>query len=199
MSLIRGKYPMSLILLDNISPVAGVFAFPPSGGVNGKNITPDRSRAAPNLGGNVLKEKSKSGDVQILPRDMPDAPSNIPPETWAVLQSAGHAAAVRLLDLIEAPGFSRLKPADQARLIELALTRAHGAPLARSASVALSGTITDAVADSLATLSGHDLPEYAQSRQNGPPDSQPAPAGGVGSQATQDGPQRPRQRRPRFM
>jgi len=84
---------------------------------------------------------------------------DIPPETWALIQQAGHKAAERLLDLIEKPAFSRMKVTDQARLIELALNRAYGPPIQKSATLALSGKISDAVADELARLSEQDLPE----------------------------------------
>jgi hypothetical protein len=88
-------------------------------------------------------------------------PPDIPPETWQALQDAGHSAAERLRDLLQAKAFERLKPSDQARLIELALNRAYGPPIKREMSLTLSGNVSDAVAASLARLSAVDLPEFA--------------------------------------
>ena len=89
-------------------------------------------------------------------------PDNIPPATWQALSEAGHQAAERLLDLIKAKSFERLKPTDQARLIELALNRAYGPPIKREMSLTLSGNVSDAVAESLGALAGTSLPEFSR-------------------------------------
>jgi hypothetical protein len=88
-------------------------------------------------------------------------PDNIPPATWQALSEAGHVAAERLLDLLQGKSFERLKAGDQARLIELALNRAYGPPIKREMSLTLSGTVSDAVAESLSNLASVDLPEMA--------------------------------------
>jgi len=87
------------------------------------------------------------------------APVAVPPEVWRDLQEAGAAAARRLKDAVASPAFSKLRPADQRALIALALDRAYGPPIKREARLELRGTVSDAVADSLARLSRTDLPE----------------------------------------
>lgn len=105
----------------------------------------------------ALREISDSADSQ---QDAPQAaPSNIPPETWAMLQEAGHSAAERLRDLLQSSSFARLKPGDQARLIELALNRAYGPPIKREMSLTLTGEVSDATSQILASLAERDLPE----------------------------------------
>lgn len=105
-------------------------------------------------------EDDKPEEALSGPSETQDARrGDVPPETWAALSRAGHSAAQRLLELIEGRGWSALKPGDKARLIELALTRAYGPPVQRTASLELRGTVSDAVADSLARLSAVDLPE----------------------------------------
>jgi hypothetical protein len=86
-------------------------------------------------------------------------PTTIPPDVWTQLQAAGATAAERLADLLASKAFERLKPPDQARLIELALNRAYGPPIKREMTLSLSGNVSDAVAASLARLSSADLPE----------------------------------------
>lgn len=93
-------------------------------------------------------------------------PDAMPPEAWEALQQAGTRAAERLRDLIEANSFKRLKPTDQARLIQLALDRAYGPPVKREMSLTLSGTVSDAVAESLGRLASADLPEMRPNRRN---------------------------------
>jgi hypothetical protein len=88
-------------------------------------------------------------------------PDAIPPEVWQDLQGAASMAAQRLRDLIEKKSFERLKPSDQARLIELAFNRAYGPPIKREMSLTLSGTVSDAVAESLGRLAASDLPEFS--------------------------------------
>ena len=68
------------------------------------------------------------------------------------MQSAGEAAAQRLLDLLNSPSFTSYAPSAKARLIELALTRAYGLPVRRSIDVQLSSSDADAVAASLDAL-----------------------------------------------
>jgi len=104
--------------------------------------------------------------VETESAETPDnaRPTSIPAEAWEALQEAGHAAAERLRELITARSFERLRPAEQARLIALALDRAYGPPVKREMTLSLSGDVTDAVADSLARLSGADLPETRKSR-----------------------------------
>lgn len=87
-------------------------------------------------------------------------PDAIPPAVWADLQGAASVAAQRLRDLLEHKSFERLRPSDKARLIELALTRAYGPPIKREMSLTLSGTVSDAVAESLGRLAASDLPEF---------------------------------------
>jgi hypothetical protein len=84
-----------------------------------------------------------------------------------LLQSAGHTAAERLDELLRSSGFKRLRPSEQAKLIELALNRAYGPPIKREMSVTLSGNVSDAVAASLARLSAYDLPENAPKGSRG--------------------------------
>ena len=67
--------------------------------------------------------------------------------------------------MIAAKSFERLKPADQARLIEMALNRAYGPPVKREMTLSLSGTVSDAVAESLGRLAAADLPELRQDRR----------------------------------
>ena len=86
----------------------------------------------------------------------------IPDHVWQVLQQAGDKAAQRLLELLEAASFSKLAPTAQARVIELALTRAYGLPVRRSVNVDLSSSDADAVAASLAALTDA-LPERQRS------------------------------------
>lgn len=110
-------------------------------------------------------EEEKPGEaLTSLPEAQAERRGDIPPETWAALSRAGHSAAQRLLELIEGRGWASLKPGDKARLIELALTRAYGPPVQRTASLELRGTVSDAVADSLARLSAIDLPETGDAR-----------------------------------
>lgn len=104
----------------------------------------------------MTTKKPKAGEGVAKP--VP-APSGIDPETWATIQQAGSAAAVRLLELIEGPGWRSLKASDKAALIRLAFDRAYGPPVQRQATLTLSGSVSDAVADSLARLSAADLPE----------------------------------------
>lgn len=106
-----------------------------------------------------FEEDKPEEALSSLPEARSDRRGDVPPETWAALSKAGHSAAQRLLELIEGRGWSSLKPGDKARLIELALTRAYGPPVQRTASLELRGTVSDAVADSLAKLSAIDLPE----------------------------------------
>ncbi|MDJ0828135.1 MAG: hypothetical protein QNJ16_21885 [Rhodobacter sp.] len=96
----------------------------------------------------------------------PDAPvttspgGDIPPHVWSLLQEAGEAAAEKLLAILTSPTFSTYAPTAQARLIELAMTRAYGLPVRRSVNVELSSDDADAVAASIAALRG-SLPEVA--------------------------------------
>jgi len=96
-------------------------------------------------------------EPQSVDEGRPDA---IPPEAWAALQEAGQAAAERLRDLIAAKSFERLRPSEQARLIQLALDRAYGPPVKREMSLTLSGNVSDAVAESLGRLASAELPEF---------------------------------------
>lgn len=89
---------------------------------------------------------------------LPSPADGIPPHVWALLQSAGHEAAQKLLALLRSPTFSTFAPSSQARLIELALTRAYGLPVRRSVSVNLNSDDADAVAASLLDLADN-LPE----------------------------------------
>ena len=107
-----------------------------------------------------INESDQSDDERPIER-----PQNIPAATWSALQEAGHEAAERLRDLIQSPRFERLKPGDQARLIELALTRAYGPPIKREMTLSLSGNVSDAVAESLGRLASADLPEMGQERR----------------------------------
>ena len=96
---------------------------------------------------------------------LPGKPENIPAHVWALLQEAGEIAAQRLLEELQSAAFSRLKPGDKARLIELALTRSYGPPIKREMTLSLSGTVSDAVAESLGRLASSDIPEMR--RQGG--------------------------------
>lgn len=132
------------------------------------NLKPPNHHAV-NLGESVTLEILDIGDHAPEATDAPsDRPSTIPAEVWAALQDAGQAAAERLRDLLKAKAFERLKPGDQARLIELALNRAYGPPIKREMTLSLSGNVSDAVAASLARLSASDLPEFGQKRRNVP-------------------------------
>lgn len=112
----------------------------------------------------LTSEQETGGDVAAADDALPPAQGDIPAATWRLLQEAGHVAAERLHDLLaNDKGWKRLKPADQARLIELAFNRAYGPPIKRQARLELSGRVSDAVADSLASLSAIDLPEYGRS------------------------------------
>jgi len=107
--------------------------------------------------------------ITILPAEPPNIaadarPDAIPAEAWEALQEAGQRASERLRDLIAGKSFERLKPADQARLIQLALDRAYGPPVKREMSLTLSGSVSDAVAESLARLASSDLPEFTENR-----------------------------------
>jgi len=86
-------------------------------------------------------------------------PDHVPAHVWHLLQAAGEVAAQRLHDILSSPSFSRLRPSEQTKLIELALTRAYGQPVKREVRIDLSGGDADAVAASLAHITGR-LPEY---------------------------------------
>lgn len=96
----------------------------------------------------------------VEPDDAP-RPSAIPPDVWDHLQQAGSLAAERLHELLAAPSFTRLRPSDQIKLIDLALVRAYGPPIKREVSLALSGDVSDAVAESLGRLAAAPLPEMS--------------------------------------
>ena len=86
---------------------------------------------------------------------------HIPPHVWAKLQEAGQKAAERLVDLLNSPGFLKLKASDQRGLLDLALTRAYGLPVRRELKVELSSQEGDAIASSLNRLSSRiTLPEH---------------------------------------
>ena len=108
--------------------------------------------------------------LPLTPAETPadGRPDAVPPATWEALQEAGHRAAERLRDMIEAKSFERLKPSDQARLIQLALDRAYGPPVKREMSLTLTGNVSDAVAESLGRLASAELPEFAQNRRKAP-------------------------------
>jgi hypothetical protein len=89
--------------------------------------------------------------------------ADIPPHVWALLQEAGEAAALRLVQVLKSPAFGSYSPGAQRGLIELALTRAYGLPIRKALNVNLSTSDSDAVAASLADL-GQALPETAQTR-----------------------------------
>jgi len=134
----------------------GASSIPPIGvGFEGK--------AGPALQAYNLKEK-KSVDVLPFTKQAPESvdqgkPDAIPDHVWQTLQDAGSAASERLLALLTGKSFERLKAGDQARLIQLALDRAYGPPVKASMSLQLSGSVSDAVAESLGRLASHDLPE----------------------------------------
>lgn len=93
--------------------------------------------------------------------DVAPKPDSVPAHVWTTLQAAGERAADKLLDMLSSKKFDRLRPSEQARLVELALNRAYGPPIKREMSLTLTGNVSDAVAASLATLSATDLPEMA--------------------------------------
>ena len=109
----------------------------------------------------MLLSENLAAPSETAPESVAKRPDNIPPATWEALSEAGHVAAERLLDLLQSKSFERLKSGDQARLIELALNRAFGPPIKREMSLTLSGTVSDAVAESLSNLASVDLPEMA--------------------------------------
>ena len=96
-----------------------------------------------------------------VPDDVPATlrPDHIPEHVWHLLQQAGEVAAQRLHDLLSKPSFARLRPSEQIKLVDLALTRAYGQPIKREVRIDLSGGDADAVAASLARITGR-LPEY---------------------------------------
>tara|TARA_R110002167_G_scaffold74809_6_gene209113 strand:- start:1162 stop:1569 length:408 start_codon:yes stop_codon:yes gene_type:complete len=106
-------------------------------------------------------EPSNTQLVDDTADDTQQRPSAIPPNVWVLLQSAGERAAGKLNDMLSSIKFDRLKPTEQARLVELALNRAYGPPIKREMSLQLTGNVSDAVAASLASLSATDLPELS--------------------------------------
>jgi hypothetical protein len=93
-------------------------------------------------------------------QDGAPAPAGIPPAVWSDICAAGAAAARRLRHLLEhGTAWTKLPATTQARLIELALTRAYGAPVAKTLSLSLSSSDADAVAASLAGFAA-SLPEH---------------------------------------
>ena len=96
-------------------------------------------------------------DAETSPLD--GKPDTIPAHVWQTLQDSGAMAAQRLSDLLHGKSFERLKVGDQTRLIQLALDRAYGPPIKREMSLQLSGTVSDAVAESLGRLASTELPE----------------------------------------
>jgi len=105
----------------------------------------------------VLPPSPPPAAAETLPK-----PAAIPPRTWQVLQEAGEKAAERLRDLLASQAFAKMKPTDQARLIELALTRAYGAPVSRSIAVTATSDSADAVAAVLARMASAPLPEMTR-------------------------------------
>jgi hypothetical protein len=86
-------------------------------------------------------------------------PAGMDADAWQSLQAAGAGAARRLEAILtDDKAFARYPPTTQARLIELSLTRAYGAPVSRSVAVTVSSDSADAVAASLDALSAA-LPE----------------------------------------
>jgi len=108
-----------------------------------------------------VDQPDKAQDAAASPGDVAPAlrPDHVPAHVWHLLQAAGEVAAQRLHDILSAPSFSRLRPSEQTKLIELALTRAYGQPVKREVRIDLSGGDADAVAASLAQITGR-LPEY---------------------------------------
>jgi hypothetical protein len=98
--------------------------------------------------------------VDVMTASDAPAPAGIPPAVWSDICAAGAAAAQRLRHLLEhGPAWAKLPATTQARLIELALTRAYGAPVAKTLSLSLSSSDADAVAASLAGFAA-SLPEH---------------------------------------
>lgn len=109
-----------------------------------------------------VPDKSPDDDTQSVSGDVLSPLSeDIPPHVWAMLQEAGELAAQRLVEILASPMFRTIAPSAQRGLIELALTRAYGLPVRKALSVSLTSTDADAVAASLADLTGA-LPETAR-------------------------------------
>lgn len=89
---------------------------------------------------------------------VPPSEAGVPKHIWDMLQRAGEAAAFRLNEILQSPKFAKYPPTAQKALIELALTRAYGLPVRKAVTVTLSSADGDAVAKSLAELTGM-LPE----------------------------------------
>lgn len=128
------------------TPPASMVVDTPSAPAPDDATTPTEDTLA--LSGEVLGQTSPLG-------------ADIPPHVWALLQTAGEAAALRLVQVITSPKFATYAPSAQRGLIELALTRAYGLPIRKSLSVNLSTSDSDAVAASLADLASN-LPENAR-------------------------------------
>jgi hypothetical protein len=89
----------------------------------------------------------------------------IPPHVWEILQECGEIAAIKLLELLKSPKFSKFGAASQANLIKLAFGYAYGKEAAASketVSTSLSSEGGDAVAAILGRLADSAvLPEYS--------------------------------------
>jgi len=110
-------------------------------------------------GGDDYDDEPTTG-VEVMATSASPAPAGIPPAAWDDICAAGAAAAQRLRHLLEhGPAWARLPATTQARLIELALTRAYGAPVAKTLNLSLSSSDADAVAASLAGFAA-SLPEH---------------------------------------
>lgn len=111
----------------------------------------------------MVKIQSTENPPAEATSEAPAGQGSIPPETWALIQKAGHRAAEALSDLLDPKSLEKLKPGDKLRALELAFARAYGPPIKREVSVTLSGDVSDAVSASLAGLAARDLPEMGRS------------------------------------
>jgi hypothetical protein len=127
-----------------------------------------RSRGAHLIAPSPQPDSDTTADAVTL---MATEGGDIPAHVWEALQQAGELAAGRLREILASPKFSQFAPTAQARLIELALTRAYGLPIKRSLSVNLSSGDTDAIAASLLGL-GDALPERAENGRSVPSETE---------------------------